>query len=135
VYRLSGRRFEPGQFKNVAFRAQHSRRDAQLRLLMIDLAIRLFRERHERLPDTLDELAPDFLTAVPIDPFSGKPFVYRRDGDEYALYSVGVDAVDDDGKLPSQRWELDEAGFDLDLEAATRIPPMRRPRLPRPQAK
>ena len=32
-------------------------------------------------PSSLAELRPEFMTVDPIDPMSGKPFIYRRDGD------------------------------------------------------
>jgi len=32
------------------------------------------------------------------DLFSGKDFVYRRDGEEFTLYSIGPDLKDDGGK-------------------------------------
>lgn len=39
-----------------------------------------------------------YLERVPMDPFSDGPLVYRRVGDDFLLYSVGRDFVDDGGK-------------------------------------
>ncbi len=39
-----------------------------------------------------------FTSALTIDPFSGEPFVYRTDGKDHRLYSVGADLVDDNGE-------------------------------------
>ncbi|MGZ0171939.1 MAG: hypothetical protein ACKVHE_20540 [Planctomycetales bacterium] len=33
---------------------------------------------------------PDFISKPPLDAFNEKPLSYRRDGDEFILYSVGV---------------------------------------------
>lgn len=70
------------------------------------LAIELYRAMHSNHPpDSLDELVPGILPALPIDRFApdGK-FRYRRAGDDssavraYLLYSVGLDGTDNDGK-------------------------------------
>jgi hypothetical protein len=52
------------------------------------LAIERFRVECHQLPATLDELLPDFLTAVPVDPFDGAPLRYRTTDYGYAVYSV-----------------------------------------------
>lgn len=48
-------------------------------------------------PERLDELVPRYLAGVPIDSFSGKPFMYERRGNGYLLYSLGGNGVDDGG--------------------------------------
>ena len=40
---------------------------------------------------------PQYLPAVPLDPFSDKPFIYERRGDGYLLASVGENGVYDGG--------------------------------------
>jgi hypothetical protein len=68
------------------------------------IALKRFQLKQGRLPDTLAELAPDYLPAVPIDPYDGKPLKYHPNYDgTYLLYSVGEDGVDDggDASLPS----------------------------------
>jgi len=47
-------------------------------------------------PSTLAELGP-LLPTVPLDPWSGKPLLYRAEGGTYVLYSVGFDGVDNGG--------------------------------------
>ena len=64
----------------------------------IMLGLAMHRERHGAYPETLDVLAPDFLPEVPMDPTHGGPFGYRRLDEgvmPYALYSTGLDGVDD----------------------------------------
>jgi len=55
-------------------------------------------------PEDLSQMVPEYLAELPIDPASGKSFVYRPpQGDEKGdmlLYSVGLDGKDDGGKLP-----------------------------------
>jgi hypothetical protein len=52
------------------------------RFVAVALAIRLYELDHGARPPTLDELVPDYLDAVPRDPFAhaDRPIGYRRDG-------------------------------------------------------
>lgn len=43
------------------------------------LACRRYRARRGRYPDRLEELVPEFLDAVPLDPFDGKPLRYNAE--------------------------------------------------------
>lgn len=72
---------------------------AKLRLGAAMLAIERFRASHEgRVPDRLDDLVPAYLSAVPEDPFDGKPIRYQRSPEGYTLHSVGTDLRDDDAR-------------------------------------
>lgn len=49
-------------------------------------------------PERLDELVADgYLKQVPMDPYSEGPLRYQRRGDDFTLYSVGEDFIDDGG--------------------------------------
>lgn len=68
------------------------------RVVVTAIALKRFQLRHGKLPETLNELAPEFFRSVPIDPFDGKLLRYRPNADgTYLLYSVGEDGVDDGG--------------------------------------
>jgi hypothetical protein len=54
----------------------------QLRATELELALLLYQHRHQRPAVSLRELVPDFLPAVPVDPFSGSPFNYRLAAEE-----------------------------------------------------
>jgi hypothetical protein len=77
---------------------RHDRIAARLRLLTVELALRCYRTEHGRGPDRLEQLVPDRLKRVPLDPFSGHPLIYRVSGTNWLLYSVGPDGVDDGGR-------------------------------------
>jgi hypothetical protein len=62
------------------------------------LACRVFKARTGRYPDSLAELVPDLVPAVPIDPFTGDPLVYRREGEGFVVYSLGSNQKDDGGR-------------------------------------
>ncbi len=62
------------------------------------LASLLFYYDHDRMPDTLEELVPDYLDALPRDPFTPyKPIRYRVDGHVARFYSIGGNEIDDGG--------------------------------------
>ena len=62
------------------------------------LASLLFHYDHNRMPDTLEELVPDYLDALPRDPFTpNRPIRYRIDGDIALFYSIGENAMDNNG--------------------------------------
>ena len=68
-------------------------RDATL----VALAIEIYRRDHGALPATLQALVPRYLPGVPVDIYDGGPMAYRVTPSGPLLYSVGPDAVDDDG--------------------------------------
>lgn len=74
------------------------RRQADLGLARTALAIERHRLAAGELPAELEQLAPDYLDAVPIDPFDGKPIRYRRTDPGYVLYSVMEDGQDNGGR-------------------------------------
>jgi hypothetical protein len=61
------------------------------------IAAERFRRRHGRLPERLEELVPEFLPAVPLDAYDGKPLRFQRSGHELVVYSVGEDLQDNGG--------------------------------------
>jgi hypothetical protein len=75
------------------------RKHANVRCLAVALAAERYRKEHGDWPKTLDRLTPDLLTAVPLDPFDGKPLRYRRLADGAVVYSVGPDGADNGGTL------------------------------------
>ncbi len=69
------------------------------RMSAVSLAIVLYRVDHgNRWPVALNELAPQYLPAVPLDPYSadGQPLKYTTKG-RPRLYSVGANGRDDGG--------------------------------------
>jgi hypothetical protein len=64
----------------------------------VGLACRIFKSRTGEYPENLEALVPGLLTEVPVDPFTGKPLVYRREGKGFIVYSFGSNLKDDDGR-------------------------------------
>jgi len=71
---------------------------AQLRTAQAGLAVQGYRLAAGRLPDTLAELVPTYLDAVPKDPFDGKDLRYKKLEAGFVIYSIGEDGNDDGGK-------------------------------------
>lgn len=73
--------------------------DTQNALLLTAFALRAYHLDHGTYPAVLSSLVPDYLAAVPNDPFAlSGPLRYKRVGAKYLLYSVGPDAKDDGGR-------------------------------------
>lgn len=75
------------------------RLDASFKGTRIALALALFHEKTGRHPDSLKELVPSCINAIPKDPFTLKAFYYAPKGDHYILYSAGENLKDDGGKV------------------------------------
>ncbi len=76
---------------------------AHVNLVRTALALERFRHAQSRLPEALNELTPQFLRAVPIDPFGGAPLRYHRLTKGYVIYSIDSDDRDDGGRRPPDR--------------------------------
>ena len=69
---------------------------------LVMIAIAEYKMQKGEYPAHLDDLVPEILTAVPIDPLHGGVFGYRLTPDDphgrpYLLYSTGLDRNDDGG--------------------------------------
>jgi hypothetical protein len=72
---------------------------AEVRVALTALAVERWRSAHGgRLPGSLTELAPNFLPAIPADPFDRRPLRYKQLPKGFVIYSIGPDFTDDGGK-------------------------------------
>jgi len=78
----------------------------KLGLAKLALALAACKAETGTYPETLDELKPMYIRELPRDLFSLQPFLYRRVGVGYALYSVGYNGKDDGG------WENEDGHAD-----------------------
>ena len=86
---------------------------ATLRSMRTALAIEGFREAQKRLPESLAELVPKYLKAIPLDPFDGKPLRFKKREKGYVVYSIGEDGTDDDGIGPPKSSGPIDDGLDV----------------------
>lgn len=93
-----------------------TRAEARMTVTRAAFAAELYRLDNGQYPESLDQLVPKSLEAVPSDPFTGKPLVYRRDeAAGFVVYSLGPNETDDDGRSY-------QAGKTTDDVAATGLP-------------
>ncbi|UCG15516.1 MAG: hypothetical protein JSV19_09505, partial [Phycisphaerales bacterium] len=93
----------------IRARAEASRRATQL-----SYATHLFKARHGRWPESLDELPARHRHPVRTDPFTGRDFGYRLSDDGPTIYSLSENGLDDGG-VHSFRWDSEitnDAGSD-----------------------
>ncbi len=91
------------------------------RMAAVALAIRLYVVDHGIRPATLDMLAPDYLSEVPVDLFSavGAPLGYKPDANRPVIYSVGRDGNDHGGveaRKPDGRRDLERSDIPFYLD-------------------
>jgi hypothetical protein len=92
------RRFE--ETPDVLPRAAEA--EAERRVLITALALERYFGKHAQYPETLPALAPEFVPSVPVDFINGQPLHYHvTNGGCFLLYSVGLDGVDNRGKVPA----------------------------------
>ncbi len=64
------------------------------------LALERWKLDKGKYPENLDELVEnDYITAIPMDPYSDEAIVYKMTEDGFTLYSVGPDFNDDSGQM------------------------------------
>jgi hypothetical protein len=95
------------------------RSEIETQALISTIAILRYKVHKGQYPQNLEELVgAGYLKKLPMDPYSGKPLVYKRtkvavllySKDNFLLYSFGGD-FDDDGGVPS-KWGEDKEGGD-----------------------
>jgi len=86
---------------------------SRLRVALASLAIQRYRLRNGKLPDSLNELVPEFLEEVPLDPYDGKELRYKKLDKGFVVYSIDEDLRDDNGqeepKISNQKpsnWDI-----------------------------
>ncbi|MCC6822552.1 MAG: hypothetical protein IT579_17620, partial [Verrucomicrobia subdivision 3 bacterium] len=73
----------------------------QVDLARVACGLERYRLAHNQYPETLDALAPQFITKLPHDVINGQPLKYRRTDDgSFVLYSIGWNEKDDGGFGP-----------------------------------
>jgi hypothetical protein len=97
------------------FLINYLRHKAQFRSAQAALAAERFRLAQKRWPANLEELVPDYLAAVPEDPFNGERLRFVRKPWGLVIYSVGQDLIDNGGTLTAPEVEADgpDVGFIL----------------------
>ncbi|MDQ7781159.1 MAG: hypothetical protein RDV41_15800 [Planctomycetota bacterium] len=75
----------------------HACFEARQDILMLGVAVLIYESRNGSLPASLADLIPDPLARLPVDPFTGDSYIYRKTKDGFMVYSVGENLKDDGG--------------------------------------
>jgi len=95
------------------FYVLEARLDALLGAAEIGIANRIYRQEHGEFVDSLSQLTPDILPVLPLDPFTGKDYIYGKKNKGFIVYSVGHN-MKDDGGIPQLSEEGRKSGnFDI----------------------
>jgi len=85
-------------------------KEATLEAMMLTtkagLACKIYKNETGHYPENLDGLVPELMDKVPIDPFTGKPLIYRLQDGGVLIYSVGSNEKDDEGRGTYQITQL-----------------------------
>lgn len=72
--------------------------DSEIGSLQIELAVNRYRkENNGNWPDSIDDLKPEFINEIPLDPFSKTASPLKYNAEKRIIYSVGFDGVDNGG--------------------------------------
>ena len=88
----------------------HYESEATLRMAAIALALRMYEIDNGQRPETLAILVPQYIDALPPDPFdfAGGTFRYLPDAGRPRLYSVGADGIDHGGATEFERRQVED---------------------------
>jgi hypothetical protein len=64
---------------------------AELRIAITELAVQAYSCDHNALPTRLLQLVPDYLSAMPVDPLTDQPPVYKLNEQGCLLYSPEIE--------------------------------------------
>ena len=80
----------------------------QLLAALTAIATERYRLAEGHLPNDLYDLVPNYIDAIPIDPFDGKTIKYKKLEPGYVVYVIGEDGIDNSGqRRGSGRTEYD----------------------------
>ena len=88
--------------------SQSLKRTASEKSTRIIIALKHYKEKNNRWPDTLEQLGDLITDDNLIDPTNGQPFVYKPADQSFMLYSKGKNKIDDDGIQFSQQGKDDD---------------------------
>jgi hypothetical protein len=80
-----------------------ARAEVVVKLAITACALERYHLAQGEYPERLEQLAPKFAVATPLDPMLNEPFRYQRTDDGwFLLYSVGLNGKDDGGLMRSE---------------------------------
>ena len=84
----------PALFRIPVINARH---DALVRANYLALALKIYKIERGAYPESLQDLVPGIIAELPLDPFTGKSYVYKQEAEGFIVYSVADNLKDDGG--------------------------------------
>lgn len=72
--------------------------DALFDTSRIGIASKIYKNLYGEFPENAAVLVPEFLEEVPVDPFTGKPYIYKKQDSGFIVYSIGSNQKDEAGR-------------------------------------
>lgn len=84
---------------------------SELNILITAGAMKLYKLKNDKIPDSLQELIPIYLSKLPEDPFNDfKPLKYEKRNKGWVVYSFGPDKQDNHGSFKYNAVSPDKTG-------------------------
>ncbi len=81
----------------------HVDNDSRVDSMRIAIALRRYRAENGELAASLEHLVPKFLPELPLDPYTGKNFLIKREDGTVTVYSVGHNLKDDAAQIEEDK--------------------------------
>lgn len=72
--------------------------DAMFETARIGMACKIYKNLHGDFPEDPAELASEILETIPVDPFTGHSYIYKKQDSGFIVYSIGSNLRDDGGR-------------------------------------
>ena len=96
--------------------------DAMFETGQIGMACKLFKNLNGDFTEELAELSPGILEKIPVDPFTGQSFVYKKQNSGFIVYSIGSNLKDDKGR---GTWEITSLVMEKDDDWSWKAMPVK----------
>lgn len=83
--------------------------------IQLSFALRAYQQANGSLPETLNSLIPEYLEAIPIDPYDGTPMRYSKEN--RIIYAVGNDFIDSGGSSLPFAHQIPEDAYEDNAES------------------
>jgi hypothetical protein len=103
-------------------RYDYARDCSALGMAQLIVALKAYKVEKGQLPEKIEDLVPEYLKALPLDGFDGKPLRYSRE--KKVVYSVGEDGKDEGGmtKEEMRAWAKEHAPGYYDQDNPDSVP-------------
>jgi hypothetical protein len=89
---------------------------AQTALTQILLASQVYKSKTGSYPESIAQLRTKIKWTIPVDPYTGKDFIYKRTSNGFQAYSIGSNLKDDVGRPAKEHYNPDDGDIVLSWE-------------------